>query len=83
MDPTSPIREVMGGAPLPAGGLIAGAIIMETSIAMDILSWLLNYKVNRWVNIVIGVLKILGVVTLAGTVRIMCFLQQWKLNACC
>jgi hypothetical protein len=56
---------------------------METSIAMDILSWLLNYKVNRWVNIVIGVLKILGVVTLAGTVRIMCFLQQWKLNACC
>jgi hypothetical protein len=58
MDPTSPIRGVMGGAPLPAGGLIMGAIIMETSIAMIILSWVLNYKVNRWVNIIIAALNI-------------------------
>jgi len=63
MDSTSPIREVMAGAPLPAGGLIAGAILMETSIAMVILSWILNYKVNRWVNIVIGALNILAIVT--------------------
>jgi len=63
MDSTSPIREVMAGAPLPAGGLIAGAILMETSIAMVILSWILNYKVNRWVNIVIGALNILAVAT--------------------
>ena len=32
MDPTSLIREIMAGAPLPAGGLLAGAIVMETSI---------------------------------------------------
>ena len=63
MDPTSPIREAMAGASLPAGGLIAGAILMETSIAMVILSWILNYKVNRWVNIVIGALNILAIVT--------------------
>jgi hypothetical protein len=63
MDPTSPIRETMTGAPLPAGGLIAGAVLMETSIAMVILSWILNYKVNRWVNIVIGALNILAIVT--------------------
>jgi hypothetical protein len=63
MDSTSPIREAMAGAPLPAGGLIAGAILMETSIAMVILSWILNYKVNRWVNIVIGALNILAIVT--------------------
>jgi len=62
MDPTSPIREVMAGAPLPAGGLVVGAILMETSIAMVILSWILNYKVNRWVNIIIGALNILYVV---------------------
>jgi len=62
MDPTSPIREVMAGAPMPAGGLVVGAILMETSIAMVILSWILNYKVNRWVNIVIGTLNILYVV---------------------
>ena len=63
MDSTSPIREAMAGTPLPAGGLIAGAILMETSIVMVILSWILNYKVNRWVTIVIGVLNILAVAT--------------------
>jgi len=63
MDPTSLIRERMAGDPLPAGGLLAGAILMETAIAMVILPWVLNYKVNRWVNILIGALNILAVVT--------------------
>jgi hypothetical protein len=63
MDPTSAIRKVMAGAPLPAGGLVAGAILMETAIAMVILPWLLNYKVNRWVTIIVGALNILAVVT--------------------
>jgi hypothetical protein len=63
MDPTSAIRGVMAGAPMPAGGLMAGAILMETSIAMVILSWVLNYKVNRWVTILIGAITILAVVT--------------------
>jgi hypothetical protein len=56
------IRGVMAGAPLPAGGLILGALVMETSIAMVILSWVLKYKVNRWVTTVIGALNILAVV---------------------
>ena len=63
MEPTSPIRTVMAGAPMPPGGLMAGAILMETAIAMVILSWVLNYKVNRWVNIVIGAINMLAVVT--------------------
>ena len=62
MDPTSVIRGIMAGAPLPAGGLMAGAIVMETSFAMVILSWLLNYKVNRWVSIIIGVFMIVQIV---------------------
>jgi hypothetical protein len=82
MDSTSLIREKMAGAPLPAGGLMAGALFMETAIAMVILPWVLNYKVNRWVNIVIGALNILGVVT-GDTVRTMCFLQRWKWRAYC
>jgi hypothetical protein len=41
MDPTSPIRKIMEGTPMLAGGLLAGAILMETSIAMVILSWVL------------------------------------------
>ena len=63
MDPTSAIRGVMAGAPMPAGGLMAGAILMETAIAMVILSWVLNYRVNRWVTIIIGAVNILAVVT--------------------
>jgi hypothetical protein len=62
MDSTSPIRKVMAGAPLPSGGLVLGAIVMETAIAMIILSWVLNYKVNRWVTIIIGAFNILYVV---------------------
>jgi len=62
MDPTLPIREVMSGAPMPAGGLLAGAVVMGTSVVMVILSWLLRYKVNRWVTIFIAALNILFVV---------------------
>jgi len=62
MDPTSIIRGIMVGAPLPAGGLILGAIVMETSFAMVILPWVLNYKVNRWVSIIIGVFMSLQIV---------------------
>jgi hypothetical protein len=62
MDPTSVIRGIMAGAPLPAGGLTLGAIVMETSIAMVILSWVLNYKANRWVTIIIGVFMIVQIV---------------------
>ena len=63
MDPTSPIRKIMEGTPMPAGGLIAGAILMETSIVMVILSWILNYKVNRWISLIIGGFMILQIVT--------------------
>ena len=63
MDATSPIRQIMAGASLPAGGLLAGAILMETSIAMVILSWVLSYKVSRWVNILVGAINIFAVIT--------------------
>jgi hypothetical protein len=63
MDPTSAIRGIMAGAALPAGGLMAGAIVMESSIAMVILSWVLNYSINRWVTIIIGAFTIVQIVT--------------------
>jgi hypothetical protein len=62
MDPTSPIREVMAGGAMPAGGLLAGAVVMGTAVVMVILSWILKYKVNRWVTIFIAALNILFVV---------------------
>jgi hypothetical protein len=47
---------------MPAGGLMAGAIVMETSFAMVILSWLLNYTANRWVSLIIGIFMIVQIV---------------------
>jgi hypothetical protein len=58
MDQTSLIRERMVGTPMSAGFLLAGAAIMVISIAPVVLSWVLNYKVNRWVSSVIGALMI-------------------------
>ena len=92
LDPTSPIREVMAGAPLPAGGLMAGAILMITSISMVMLSWVLSYKVNRWVSIIIGAYMIVHIVigghglyyVLFETVEVACilltiwFTWKWK-----
>jgi hypothetical protein len=63
MDSTSPIRNVMAGNPLPEGGFLAGAILMETAMAMLLLTWVLPYKANRLVNILIAVINIFAVVT--------------------
>jgi hypothetical protein len=62
MDPASIIRGIMAGSPLPSGGLLAGAIVMETSIAMVILPWVLNANVNRRVSAVIGAFMIWQIV---------------------
>ena len=92
LDPTSPIREVMAGAPLPAGGLLAGAILMIISISPVMLSWVLSYKVNRWVSIIIGAYMIVYIVigghglyyVLFETVEVACilltiwFTWKWK-----
>ncbi len=63
MDPTSAIRVRMVGEPMPEGFLLAGAIVMVISIVMVLLPWLLNYKVNRWVSLVIGVFMASQIVT--------------------
>jgi hypothetical protein len=63
MDSTSAIRTRMVGSPMSPGVLLVGAIVMETGIAMVILSWALPYKANRWVNLIIGAINIPYVVT--------------------
>ena len=92
MDPTSAIRQRMVGEPLTPGFLLAGAIVMETAIVMVILSWVLPYKANRWVNTIIGAMNILFVVTgghglyyiFFATVEVVCmlliiwFAWKWK-----
>ncbi len=63
MDPTSAIRTRMVGTPMSPGFLLAGAVLMETAIAMVILSRLLPYKANRWVNTIVAAVNIFAVVT--------------------
>jgi len=64
MDSSSSIRQIMNGKALPPGGLIAGAILMETSILMILLCKILPYKIIKWLNIVISIINIAAV--LAG-----------------
>jgi hypothetical protein len=92
MDPTSAIRERMVGTPTSAGFLLAGAAVMIISIAPVILSWVLNYKVNRWVSTVIGAFMILQIVAgghgpfyvlfetveVASVLLIVWFTWKWK-----
>ncbi len=63
MDPSSPIRSIMTGEPVPTGGLLAGAILMETAVVMIILSLVLRYKANRWVTSVMCVINTFAVIT--------------------
>jgi len=63
MDPTSAIRTRMVGTPMSPGFLLVGAVLMETAIAMVILSRLLPYKASRWVNTIVVAVNIFAVVT--------------------
>lgn len=49
------------GTPIPQL-MLGGAIMMEVSIAMIILSRVLRYGVNRWVNIIVSLITIAFVV---------------------
>jgi hypothetical protein len=49
------------GIPIPQL-MLGGAILMEISIVMILLSRVLNYKVNRWTNIFTSIITILFVV---------------------
>jgi hypothetical protein len=43
-------------ATMPQGAIFAFAVLMETAIAMVLLSRLLKYGANRWTNIIAGII---------------------------
>ncbi len=43
-------------AAMTPGGALAFAVLMETAIAMVLLSRLLKVRANRWANIIVGVI---------------------------
>ena len=49
--------SISTGAPIPQL-MLSGAIMMEIPVAMIILSRVLKYGVNRWVNIIVGIFTI-------------------------
>jgi hypothetical protein len=42
------------GLQITQGLLLVGAVLMETAIAMVLLSRVLKYRANRWANIIVG-----------------------------
>lgn len=80
------------GTPIPQL-MLGGAIMMEIAIVMIILSRLLNYRLNRWVNIIVSIVTIAFVVgggvayphyIFIATVEVICLLLiiwnawQWR-----
>ena len=63
-DPVA-LRQILtgqvGSMQITQGFLLGSAILMETAIAMVLLSRVLEYTANRWANIIIGVLHTLAV----------------------
>jgi Family of unknown function (DUF6326) len=47
----------VGSIQITQGFVLVGAVLMETAIAMVLLSRVLPYRANRWANIIVGVLQ--------------------------
>jgi Ni,Fe-hydrogenase I cytochrome b subunit len=47
----------IGSIHITQGFVLTAAILMETAIAMVLLSRVLPYRANRWANIIVGVLQ--------------------------
>ena len=51
------IPRTVGTLQMKQGFLLVSAILMETSIAMVLLSRVLKYRANRWANIIAGIIN--------------------------
>lgn len=51
----------VGGMQITEVFLLGGSVLMETAIAMVLLSRTLQYRTNRWANIIVGVLHTVSV----------------------
>ena len=54
---TELIRGYAGDIQITQGFLLGAAVLMEIPIAMVVLSRVLEYKANRWANIIAGTIK--------------------------
>jgi len=84
------VAKTAGDAPITQL-MLGGAVMMEISIVMILLSRVLKYKANRWANIITGIITIAFVVgggasyphyIFIATVEVICLLliiwNAWK-----
>ena len=55
------ITGYAGSMQITEGFLLSAAVLMETAIAMVLLSRILSYRANRWANIIVGLLHTVSV----------------------
>ena len=85
------LEEIMTSLDITQGFLLVAALLLEIPIAMIILSRLLEYKANRWANIIAGIITILWVIgggntslsyIFFATIEVLCMLliiwYAWK-----
>jgi uncharacterized protein DUF6326 len=53
----NPVLRPGEAVDITEGSALAFAVLMETAIAMVLLSRLLTYGVNRWANIIVGIIQ--------------------------
>ena len=85
------LEEIMTSMDVTQGFLLIAALLVEIPIAMIVLSRVLKYSVNRWANIIAGVITILWVIgggntslsyIFFATIEVLCMLliiwYAWK-----
>lgn len=55
------ITGYAGSMQITEGFLLSAAVLMETAIAMVLLSRVLQYRANRWANIIVGLIHTIAV----------------------
>ena len=50
----------VGSVHITQGFVLLGAVLLETAIAMVLLSRVLPYRVNRWANIIVAIIQIVA-----------------------
>ena len=55
------LTGMVGSTQITDEFLLCAAVLMETAIAMVLLSRVLRYRANRWANIVVGILHTVSV----------------------
>jgi len=75
----------VGNMQITPGFLLGTSILMETAIAMVLLSRVLNYPANRWANIIVGIIHTLAVLSsmFVGTPPAMYYLFFGTIEIAC